>query len=1281
MRSFEMALSKSFKMNWIYLPVLFVALIVVICFMGCSNKTGQWQSKQKAPSASALLSEMDVSRGIVAVVGDSLADYSIELARLSELVVYLQLDNDNDVFAARKAVDDAGFYGERIYVEKGSSERIHLADNIADALVVVNDSEISENEALRILRPEGKAFLAGQVMEKPFPNGIDDWSHPFHGPDNNTQSEDTVVKAPYLTQFFAEPYYAPVTQVTVASAGKVFKGFGNVAFHEREEPFLNQLVAFNGYNGTMLWKRDLTPGTMLHRNTMIATPDILYWGDDKSCKMLSTKTGNLMDEIIPDIDRAGGTFWKWMGMDGDVLYALIGDQEAKDPVMRWRRQQHGWPWTGISEGFNKDEHTWGFGQNLLAIDVKSKKIKWRYFEENPIDSRALTMKNGRIYVFHFGQYLKCLNAKSGKTIWSKTLEDSPELFEALGTYLPRQSWETNWRTRNYMMASDDALYFAGPQMDKLLAVSTKDGSVLWQDPYNNFQLVLRDDGLYGISGPWGNNVSKKFEPLTGKVLAELPTGRRACTRPNGASDAIFFRASGGTIRFDVDSESPKWISPMRPSCHDGVTIANGLLYWWPFVCDCQLSIYGFVSIGAAGDYEFGQSAENKDRLETFDYKKTQANLLETTADWTSFRKDIKSTSTSAANIAKKGSELWAFPSRDVWKTATDVLGHARYIVPTAPVTCDGITIYAGSDGIVRAIDVQTGNDLWTCYTGGSVRIAPTIWKDRVLVGSGDGWVYNIDIQTGEKVWRFRAAPLERKIPVYGSLQSTWPVASGVLVENDIVYLAAGIVNYDGIHVYALDAKTGSLVWQNNNSGHLLPEAQTGASVMGHMLINDGKLYLASGTSLSPAIYDITNGTCLNDPAPLERNKSFAPRGWELYLIGDHVVASGKPFYSHPRYDIYDPTVTNKLLHSKSGNRDVVWVNQKKIICYPPIKKETLNNSVKFEGFAGYKSPVWGKLDLASEPYWEYTCNESKAIAVCKNAVVLAEETELIVLDLKDGKVLWTQPLEYPPVEHGIAVSRDGRILLTLDNGSIHCYGGKSTAPTPFVNSGNTFFVGSSKIAIASNVPGTDIYYTLDGSEPTKSSNLYTNPILVKESCQLKMRGYSNNNVPGFVVSEDLKRVEYEQVSDPGNIIPGLEYDFFKSSFWSVSDMDDLEPTSSGIFHMFKVNPPPDVNRYGYIYRGYIIAPSAGVYTFYITSNDGSKLYINDQELIDNDGGHGAIEKSAQIALKPGEYPIMVKYFQMGGGQALNVSWEGPGFRKKEIKAEALFHINKKNDAV
>jgi len=995
----------------------------------------------------SILDKIGVSRGICVVLGDTKCELALKLARQSELLIYVQLPGSEDVEKARRAADAAGLYGTRIFVDKGALSKVHLADNLSCALIAVGEAtDISEAEVLRVLRPQAKALLGRKVLVKPFPEGVDDWSHPYHGPDNNPQSKDRIARAPYLTQFLAEPRYAPVPQVAVASAGRVFKAFGHVAFKVREEPLLNKLVAFNGYNGTMLWQRDLTGGIMVHRNTMIATPTTLYLGDDKSCKLIDTATGRLKDQIIPPLEPAGGTFWKWMGLEDGVLYTLIGQQEQQDPTMRWQREKHGWPWNPISKGFNQPDgirdsskayitHPWGFGRNVLAIDPKTKKVLWSHREDEPIDSRAMCMKNGRIYIFRCGAYLTCLDAKTGKAIWRKTPDNAPELFEALGTYLNRQGAAWNWRTTCYLKCSDKALYFAGPQVGKLLAVSAEDGSILWENPYSNFQLVLRDDGLYGISGQRDEgNLSKKFAPLTGQVLVELDKSRRACTRPTGSVDAIFFRARGGSVRLDIASRRPQWISPMRPSCHDGVTIANGLLYWWPSVCDCQLTLYGITCLGPARDFNFAPPATEEQRLEKGpgDLMKV-ASLHESPDDWPTFRADNTGSATTKASVPEKSRLLWQFEPETVLSPAAPL--------PTAPVTAGGLVFVSGSDGIVRALDAKTGRLQWKAYTGGAVRIPPTIWKGRALVGSGDGWGYAFEAKTGRLLWRFRAAPVERKIPVYGLLLSTWPAASGVLVEDGTAYVAAGIVNYDGTYVYALDAVTGRIKWQNNTSGHLDQQARTGVSVQGHLLLHKGKLYLASGTSLSPAIYDIADGKCLNDRKPLTECASQSPRGWELSLLGNQVAACGKPFYAHPKYDVFDVTVFSKVFLTSSGGRDIVWVssqNNNRVLCFEHIDRKLLSKNMANPRNRFHVD--WSKLGIKEKPLWSYPCKDSVAWAVCSNAVVVAGKAEVVALSLKNGRILWSQPVPSAPVPWGLAIDRNGCTIVALEDGRVLCFG-------------------------------------------------------------------------------------------------------------------------------------------------------------------------------------------------------------------------------------------------
>ena len=312
----------------------------------------------------------------------------------------------------------------------------------------------------------------------------------------------------------------------------------------------------------------------------------------------------------------------------------------------------------------------------------------------------------------------------------------------------------------------------------------------------------------------------------------------------------------------------------------------------------------------------------------------------------------------------------------------------------------------------------------------------------MLVGSGDGRVYCWEATTGRPLWRFRAAPDVRRIPVYGELLSTWPVASGVLVEDGIAYFAAGIVNYDGTHVYAVDVETGSLVWHEGTSGHLDPVARTGVCVQGHLLLHDGRLHLAGGTAVSPAVYDVTDGACLNSPDPLGACEAKGSRGWELYLIGDEVVACGRPFYSDPRHGVYDADVFKKLLVAPTGDRDVVLENDRTLTCFPRIDRALLSACVAHRDEQGYFSYDWGTFDVPDlEPLWTSPCPGTAAVAVGAHAVVLAGESGIRALDLDDGAELWSHPLPAAPVPWGLAVDRDGRAIVTLEDGRVLAFGG------------------------------------------------------------------------------------------------------------------------------------------------------------------------------------------------------------------------------------------------
>lgn len=95
----------------------------------------------------------------------------------------------------------------RVEIDQAPWTHVNMADNLADEVWVMSrdaQDQAPPAELLRVLHPEGKALVGAKEIVKPFPAGIDDWSHPFHGPDNNPQSTDQLARMPYLTQFLVD---------------------------------------------------------------------------------------------------------------------------------------------------------------------------------------------------------------------------------------------------------------------------------------------------------------------------------------------------------------------------------------------------------------------------------------------------------------------------------------------------------------------------------------------------------------------------------------------------------------------------------------------------------------------------------------------------------------------------------------------------------------------------------------------------------------------------------------------------------------------------------------------------------------------------------------------------------------------------------------------------------------------------------------------------------------------------------------------------------------------
>jgi hypothetical protein len=143
---------------------------------------------------------------------------------------------------------------------------------------------------------------------------------------------------------------------------------------------------------------------------------------------------------------------------------------------------------------------------------------------------------------------------------------------------------------------------------------------------------------------------------------------------------------------------------------------------------------------------------------------------------------------------------------------------------------------------------------------------------------------------------------------------------------------------------------------------------------------------------------------------------------------------------------------------------------------------------------------------------------------------------------------------------------------------------------------------------------------------------------------------------------------------------GLSWKFYHGHLstvgdqWSeLPDLATMEPKRKGIASNVSLEPLQQKEYCGLMFDGLLEIQREGLYTFYLNSDDGSRLILDDNIIVDNDGMRGeAEEKSGNVELAKGFYPIRILYFQHKGSSKLEVLYEGPGVVKQNVPAENYY---------
>ena len=355
----------------------------------------------------------------------------------------------------------------------------------------------------------------------------------------------------------------------------------------------------------------------------------------------------------------------------------------------------------------------------------------------------------------------------------------------------------------------------------------------------------------------------------------------------------------------------------------------------------------------------------------------------TFGNWTSFRGDPQLTGVADSQLPENPQLLWTFQAGDM-------------IESTAAVV-DG-TVYAGAlDGVLYAIDAQTGEKKWTYQTNTQIKASPAVDNGVIYFGDGDGVFHAVDINTHEMKWQF---------------QTEGEIISSANFAGDRVLFGS----YDGF-LYCLNRENGELIWRFETEGY----------VHG----TPGVWTQTDSDSEDTVDYVIVTG-CDSYLRVININDGTQTRQVEL---GAYVGASAAISQNH----VYCGTYGTEILRVALDSGEVKWRYRHPKRRFPFFASAALTEDSVIIG--GRDKMVHALSPKTGESLWTYTTKsriESSAVIAGTRVFLGTTRGLFIALDMTTGELVW----EFATGSSIVAspsVSK-GRIYIGTEDGILYCFG-------------------------------------------------------------------------------------------------------------------------------------------------------------------------------------------------------------------------------------------------
>ncbi|MCS6927983.1 MAG: alpha-L-fucosidase [Saprospiraceae bacterium] len=211
-----------------------------------------------------------------------------------------------------------------------------------------------------------------------------------------------------------------------------------------------------------------------------------------------------------------------------------------------------------------------------------------------------------------------------------------------------------------------------------------------------------------------------------------------------------------------------------------------------------------------------------------------------------------------------------------------------------------------------------------------------------------------------------------------------------------------------------------------------------------------------------------------------------------------------------------------------------------------------------------------------------------------------------------------------------------------------------------------------RISLLSTTPDAVLHYTIDGRAPTELSPRYEGPFSLEESALVRVRAFKQGFLPS---REDSARVRVPtfmpSLSMSRQPQRGIVVELVSPSEYTVAALQQGRVLKRLVTSNIELDPSCQQGPCALVWKGYFYVPHTRGYEFFLASDDGSRLDIDNLTIVANDGEHSTRERKGVAFLQQGWHQLRLFYFNSGGEAVLRVSFAPIGRTPTPLPPEAL----------